>query len=47
MENLTMRALAAFLDSKAASLYRHITDKQDLYGLIAEAVHSPVLEALK
>jgi AcrR family transcriptional regulator len=38
IENLTMRSLAAFLDTKAASLYRHIKDKQDLYDLIAEAV---------
>jgi hypothetical protein len=38
MENLTMYALAAFLDTRAASLYRHIKDKQDLYDLIAEAV---------
>jgi AcrR family transcriptional regulator len=38
IENLTMRALAAFLDTKAASLYRHIKDKKDLYDLIAEAV---------
>jgi AcrR family transcriptional regulator len=38
IENLTMRALAAFLDTKAASLYRHIRDKKDLYDLIAEEV---------
>ena len=38
IENLTMRALAAFLDTKAASLYRHIKDKKDLYDLIAEAL---------
>jgi AcrR family transcriptional regulator len=36
--NLTMRALAAFLDTKAASLYRHIRNKRDLYDLIAEAL---------
>lgn len=38
IENLTMRTLAAFLDTKAASLYRHIKDKKDLYDLIAETV---------
>jgi AcrR family transcriptional regulator len=38
IDNLTMRTLAAFLDTKAASLYRHIKDKKDLYDLIAEAV---------
>jgi AcrR family transcriptional regulator len=38
IENLTMRTLAAFLDTKAASLYRHIKDKKDLYDLIAEAL---------
>ncbi|MDR1218798.1 MAG: TetR family transcriptional regulator, partial [Treponema sp.] len=27
IDNLTMRTLAAFLDTKAASLYRHIKDK--------------------
>jgi len=35
-----MRSLAAFLDTKAASLYRHIKDKDDLYNLIAEKVIS-------
>jgi AcrR family transcriptional regulator len=29
IENLTMRTLAAFLDTKAASLYRHLKDKGD------------------
>jgi AcrR family transcriptional regulator len=38
IENLSMRSLAAFLDTKAASLYRHIKNKRDLYDLIAEAV---------
>jgi AcrR family transcriptional regulator len=38
IDSLTMRTLAAFLDTKAASLYRHIKDKQDLYDLIAEAL---------
>jgi TetR/AcrR family tetracycline transcriptional repressor len=38
IDKLTMRSLAASLDTKAASLYRHIRDKGDLYDLIAEAV---------
>jgi AcrR family transcriptional regulator len=38
IDNLTMRSLAGFLDTKAASLYRHIKDKKDLYDLIAETV---------
>jgi TetR/AcrR family tetracycline transcriptional repressor len=38
IDSLTMRALAAFLDTKAASLYRHIRDKKDLYDLIAENI---------
>ena len=38
IDSLTMRSLAAFLDTKAASLYRHIKDKGDLYDLIAEQV---------
>jgi AcrR family transcriptional regulator len=42
VDNLTMRTLAAFLDTKAASLYRHIKDKRDLYDLIAEKVISEI-----
>ena len=38
IEKLTMRTLAKELDIKAASLYWHIKNKQDLYGLIAEAI---------
>ena len=40
--NLSMRSLATFLDTKAASLYRHIKDKEDLYALISEAVISDI-----
>ena len=35
---LTMRALAGELNIKAASLYWHIKDKQELYTQIAEAI---------
>ena len=35
-EALSMRTLAAALDIKAASLYNHVSGKQDLYGAIAE-----------
>jgi len=42
IENLSMRTLADFLDTKAASLYRHIKNKQDLYDLIAENVISGI-----
>jgi AcrR family transcriptional regulator len=42
IDNLSMRTLAAFLDTKAASLYRHIKDKNDLYNLIAETVISEI-----
>jgi AcrR family transcriptional regulator len=45
IDNLTMRSLAALLDTKAASLYRHIKDKKDLYNLIAEAVISGIKPA--
>ena len=38
IEKLTMRTLAKELDIKAASLYRHIENKQDLYGLITESI---------
>ncbi|MGA8943613.1 MAG: TetR/AcrR family transcriptional regulator C-terminal domain-containing protein [Thermoactinomyces sp.] len=36
--NLTMRALAKELNIKAASLYWHIKNKQELYDLIAEHI---------
>ncbi|GHT52650.1 hypothetical protein FACS1894106_1810 [Spirochaetia bacterium] len=42
IDHLSMRSLAAFLDTKAASLYRHIKDKEDLYALISEAVVSEI-----
>jgi AcrR family transcriptional regulator len=42
IDNLTMRSLAASLDTKAASLYRHVKDKRDLYDLIAENVISGI-----
>jgi AcrR family transcriptional regulator len=35
---LTMRSLAGALDIKAASLYWHIEDKQELYTQIAEGI---------
>jgi AcrR family transcriptional regulator len=38
IEKLTMRTLAKELDIKAASLYWHIKNKQDLYGLLAESI---------
>jgi AcrR family transcriptional regulator len=42
IDKLTMRTIAASLDTKAASLYRHIKDKSDLYNLIAEKVCSEI-----
>jgi AcrR family transcriptional regulator len=45
IDNLTMRALAAVLDTKAASLYRHIKDKNDLYDIIAENIISGIKPA--
>jgi AcrR family transcriptional regulator len=42
IDNLTMRAIATALGTKAASLYRHIKDKQDLYDLIAEKVTAEI-----
>ena len=45
IENLTMRALAAFLDTKAASLYRHIKDKKDIYILIVDTVIAEIKPA--
>ncbi|MHB9291546.1 putative TetR/AcrR family transcriptional regulator, tetracycline repressor protein [Hollandina sp. SP2] len=38
IEKLTMRALAEALAIKAASLYWHIKNKQDLYNQIAEKI---------
>jgi AcrR family transcriptional regulator len=45
IDKLTMRSLAAALDTKAASLYRHIKDKKDLYDMIAETVISGIKPA--
>ncbi|GHV43471.1 hypothetical protein AGMMS49546_25160 [Spirochaetia bacterium] len=42
INKLTMRTVAAALDTKAASLYRHIKDKKDLYNLITEKVCSEI-----
>ncbi|MDR0877784.1 MAG: TetR family transcriptional regulator [Treponema sp.] len=42
IDNLTMRSLAAALNTKAASLYRHIKDKKDLYDMIAENIISGI-----
>lgn len=38
LEALTMRAIAKELNIKAASLYWHVKNKQDLYDLIAEHI---------
>ncbi|MBL4933244.1 TetR/AcrR family transcriptional regulator C-terminal domain-containing protein [Clostridium paridis] len=43
INNLSMRALAKELDIKAASLYWHIKDKQDLYDLIAEHINKEIV----
>lgn len=40
--NLSMRTLAKELDIKAASLYWHIKNKQDLYDLIAEHINQEI-----
>lgn len=40
--NLSMRTLAKELNIKAASLYWHIKDKQDLYDLIAEHLNQEI-----
>jgi AcrR family transcriptional regulator len=42
IEKLTMRALADTLAIKAASLYWHIKDKQDLYDQIAEKISADI-----
>ncbi|MDQ7093541.1 TetR/AcrR family transcriptional regulator C-terminal domain-containing protein [Desulfosporosinus sp. PR] len=42
LENLTMRTLAKELDIKAASLYWHIKNKQDLLDLLAEEICRPI-----
>ncbi|MBO9128593.1 TetR/AcrR family transcriptional regulator C-terminal domain-containing protein [Bacillus sp. 165] len=41
--NLSMRTLAKELNIKAASLYWHIKDKQDLYDLIAEHINLEIV----
>jgi AcrR family transcriptional regulator len=45
LEKLTMRALAGALEIKAASLYWHIRNKQELLDLIAEQVSSEIKPA--
>src|SRR5690554_2019170 len=40
--NLSMRTLAKELNIKAASLYWHIKNKQDLYDLIAEHINQEI-----
>lgn len=42
ISNLSMRNLAKELNIKAASLYWHIKDKQDLYDLIAEYLNNEI-----
>jgi TetR/AcrR family transcriptional regulator, tetracycline repressor protein len=43
ISNLSMRTLAKELNIKAASLYWHIKDKQDLYDLIAEHINQEMI----
>lgn len=45
IEKLTMRALAEALAIKAASLYWHIKDKQDLYNQITEKMCAEIRPA--
>src|SRR5437879_13799155 len=44
LEGLTMRALAERMGVRAASLYWHIRDKEQLLGLLAEAIVGEVPE---
>jgi AcrR family transcriptional regulator len=43
IENLSMRTIAKELDIKAASLYWHVSGKQELYGEIAEYLCSRLI----
>lgn len=43
-EGLTMRSLAKKLEIKAASLYWHLSSKQDLMGLLSEEICAPIQE---
>jgi TetR/AcrR family tetracycline transcriptional repressor len=43
-DGLTMRSLAKKLGIKAASLYWHVRDKQDLLNLLAEEICAPMRE---
>ena len=43
-DGLTMRSLAKKLGIKAASLYWHVRDKQDLLSLLAEEICAPMRE---
>src|SRR5205807_7134439 len=44
LEGLTMRALAERMGVRAASLYWHIRDKEQLLGMLAEAIVAEVPE---
>ncbi len=44
LDGLTMRSLAQRLGIKAASLYWHLSSKQDLMGLLAEEICAPMQE---
>ncbi len=44
LEGLSMRSLAAKLGIKASSLYWHLHSKQDLLGLLAEEIVTPMGE---
>src|SRR5262249_4873375 len=44
LDGLTMRALADRMGIRAASLYWHIRDKEQLLGLLAEAILAEVPE---
>lgn len=44
LDGVTMRALAAKLDIKAASLYWHVRNKQELLILLADEICAPIRE---
>ena len=44
LDGLTMRGLAKKLDIKAASIYWHVRNKEDLLGLLADEICGPMQE---
>jgi TetR/AcrR family tetracycline transcriptional repressor len=47
LDSVTLRAVAARLDARAPSLYRHIADKDALYSLMSERIFRGCVTAVR